>query len=195
TGRDKMFFFWAEEGIRYRSDSTNTGTVPSAKMRTGDFSELLDPSNLWFGRVVTIRDPTTGQPFPGNVIPASQLSKNGLALLNAFPMPTAGFVRGNQNWIGVSPNPRDTRKDTVRVDYVINASNNLSARASHFSWKAVDAFRGQFDLARTQWDRPNTTSAFSWTSTVRSNLLNEFTFGYSLDEVFINVFQSALYKR
>ena len=188
SSRNKMFFFWAEEGIRYRSDSTNTGTVPSAKMRTGDFSELLDPSNLWFGRVVTIRDPATGLPFAGNVIPASQLSKNGLALLNAFPMPTTGFARGNQNWIGVSPNPRDTRKDTLRIDYVLGPTQQLSARASHFSWKAIDAFRGQFDLARTKWDRPNTTAAISLTSALSSKLLNEFTFGYSLDEVFINVF-------
>jgi hypothetical protein len=186
--RDKMFFFWAEEGIRYRAQSTNTGTVPSALMRKGDFSELLDPGNLWFGRVVTIRDPLTNQPFPGNVIPASRLSPNGLALLNAFPSPTAGFQRGNTNWIGVSPNPRDTRKDTLRVDYVLSAGNQISARYSHFSWKAVDAFRGQFDLARTKWDRPNTTSAFSWTRSLKSSLLNEFTFGYSLDEVYINVF-------
>jgi len=186
--RDKMFFFWAEEGIRYRAQGTNTGTVPSALMRKGDFSELLDPGNLWFGRVVTIRDPLTNQPFPGNVIPASRLSPNGLALLNAFPSPTAGFQRGNTNWIGVSPNPRDTRKDTLRVDYVLSAGNQISARYSHFSWKAVDAFRGQFDLARTKWDRPNTTSAFSWTRSLKSSILNEFTFGYSLDEVYINVF-------
>jgi hypothetical protein len=186
--RDKLFFFWAEEGVRLRTDATMTGTVPSAQMRKGDFSELLDPNNVWFGRVVTIRDPQTGQPFANNVIPASQLSPNGLALLNTFPLPTDGFRRGNTNWIGVSPNPRDTRKDTVRFDYVLGSGNQIAARVSHFSWKAVDAFRGQFDLARTQWDRPNTTSAFSWTRTLKSNLLNEFTFGYSLDEVFINVF-------
>ena len=196
--RDKMFFFWGEEGIRYRSNATNTNTVPSEKMRKGDFSELLDPSNLWFGRAVTVRDPATGQPFPGNIIPADHLSSNGLALLNAFPPPTAGFQRGNQNWIGTSPNPRDTRKDTLRIDYVANAANQIVGRVSHFSWKAVDAFRPGtgFDLARTKWNRPNTTSALSWTSTIRSNLLNEFTFGYSLDEVYIDVFtESGLYQR
>ena len=186
--RDKLFFFWAEEGVRLRTEATNTGTVPSALMRKGDFSELLDPNNVWFGRVVTIRDPLTGQPFANNVIPACQLSPNGLALLNTFPLPTDGFRRGNTNWIGVSPNPRETRKDTVRFDYVLGSGNQIAARVSHFSWKAVDAFRGQFDLARTQWNRPNTTSAFSWTNALKSNLLNEFTFGYSLDEVFINVF-------
>jgi hypothetical protein len=195
-GRNRMFFFWGEEGIRYRANVTQFDTVPSEKMRRGDFSELLDPSNLWFGRVVSIRDPLTGQPFPGNIIPADRLSKNGLALLNTFPLPTPGFQRGSSNWIGTSDNPRDTRKDTVRIDYVLNPSNQIVGRVSHFSWKAVDAFRGRFDLARTDWDRPNTTSAFSWTSTVRSNLLNEFTFGYALDEVFIGVFtQPGLYQR
>src|SRR5438874_5917255 len=79
--RDKMFFFSGEEGIRYRSNATNTNTVPSEKMRKGDFSELLDPSNLWFGRAITLHNPATGQPFPGNIIPADRLSPNGLALL------------------------------------------------------------------------------------------------------------------
>jgi hypothetical protein len=194
--RDKMFFFWAEEGIRYRSDATNTGTVPSALMRKGDFSELLNPTNVWFGRVVTIRDPLTGNPFPNNVIPASQLSPNGLALLNAYPLPSPGFQRGNSNWIGVSPNPRDTRKDLLRVDYVLSPGNQITGRYSHFSWKATDAFLGTFDLARRGWDRPNTTSAFSWTKSLKGNLLNELTFAYSLDEVFINVFtESGLHLR
>ena len=196
TNRDKVFFFWAEEGIRWRQESTNTGTVPSAKMRTGDFSELLDPANPFFGRAITIRDPATGLAFPNNIIPANLLSANGLALLRAYPEATPGFQRGNQNWIGVSPNPRDTRKDTLRIDYVIGAANQLSARASHFSWISVDAFRGTFPLARTDWSRPNTTAALSLTSTLKHNILNEFTFGYSLDEVFINVFtQTGSYKR
>jgi hypothetical protein len=186
--RDKMFFFWSEEGIRYRATDTNTATVPSALMRQGNFSELLDPGNVWFGRVVTVNDPATEQPFPGNVIPADRLSKNGLALLNAYPLPTSGFRRGNANWIGTSPNPRDTRKDTVRVDYVLSPGNQLAARYSHFAWKAIDSFRGQFDLARTKWNRPNTTSSVSWTRSMKSSILNEFTFGYSLDEVFIDVF-------
>ena len=95
-----------------------------------------------------VRDPLTGQPFPGNVIPTDRLSPNGLALLNMYPLPTPGFQRGTNNWIGTSPNPRDTRKDTLRLDFVPNAQNTVSFRGSHFNWKAVDAFRGDFPLAR-----------------------------------------------
>jgi hypothetical protein len=50
-------------------------------------------------------------------------------------------------------------------------------------------------FARTDWDRPNTTQTASWTSTLRNNLINEASYSHSLDQVFINVFQSDLYKR
>ena len=43
--------------------ATNTATVPTLKMRNGDFSELLG-ANPFFSSPQIIRDPTTGQPFP-----------------------------------------------------------------------------------------------------------------------------------
>ena len=39
-------------------------------MRTGDFSELLDPNNGFFSGARMIINPQTGQPFQNNVIPA-----------------------------------------------------------------------------------------------------------------------------
>ena len=41
-----------------------------------------------------IIDPQTGQPFPGNIIPSNRLSPNGVAILNAYPLPTPGFRQG-----------------------------------------------------------------------------------------------------
>ena len=72
--RDRLFFFGAQEWVNYLAVQTNTATVPSLAMRRGDFSELLSPANPYFGRAVTINNPLTGQPFPGNVIPSSLLS-------------------------------------------------------------------------------------------------------------------------
>jgi hypothetical protein len=195
TNRDKMFFFVSEEWIRWRRSETTTNVVPTEKMRNGDFSELLVP-NPFFSGTRTIRDPLTGEAFPNNVIPPDRLSKNGLALLRTYPLPTGGFQSGANNNIISSPNPRDTRKDNVRVDYRPTPNNNLSVRFSYFDWKSVDAFRGDLPLARTDWDRPNTTLAASWTGTLRQNLINEFTYGYSLDEVYINVFrEGGLFER
>jgi len=194
--KDRLFFFGAQEWVNYDAVQTNTATVPSLAMRRGDFSELLNPSNPYFGRAVTINNPLTGQPFPGNIIPASMLSPNGVALLNAYPEPTAGFQLGTANSIFNSENPQDQRKDNVRLDYRLNSSNQVTFRYGKYSWVAIDAFRGTFPYARTDWDRPNSTQTLSWASTISSNLINEATYTHSLDQVFINVFTGTdLFKR
>lgn len=203
-GRNRLFFFWAQEWIIWRRFDTSTQTVPTLRMRQGDFGELLDPNNPFFGQAVFIHDPlrigecnVSDQTacFPGNIIPPERLSPNGLALLRTYPLPTPGFQRGSFNYITQSPNPRDTRKDTLRIDYLINSTHQMSFRGSLFNWESVDAFRGAFPLARTHWNRPNRSAALSLTSTLSPSLINELTFGASADLVFINVFNNGLYQR
>ncbi len=64
------------------------------------------------------------------------------------------------------------------------------------NWVAIDAFRGTFPFARTDWDRPNKTMNVSWAWTVSNNLINEASYAYSIDQVFINVYtESGLQKR
>src|SRR5262245_31738004 len=92
TSKSKLFFFLGEEWQRDRTVEEQTGIVPTAAMRNGDFSALL-PTRV-------IRDPLTGQPFAGNVIPPDRISPQGRALLNAFPLPIPGFQQGANNWIG-----------------------------------------------------------------------------------------------
>jgi hypothetical protein len=195
---DRLFFFGAQEFVDFFQVETNTVTVPTARMRRGDFGELLDPNNGFYTGARTITDPLTGLPFPGNVIPPERLSANGLAFLNAFPQPTPGFRQGTANLIQSSDNPRQQRKDTIRLDYRMGNSNQLTYRYSGFSWTAVDAFRPAtgFPFARTDWDRPNQTQVVNWLSTPRNNLVNEFSYSFSLDEVFINVFtETGLHQR
>jgi hypothetical protein len=194
--RDKLFFFGAQEWVNFFQEATLIQTVPTELMRQGNFSELLNPNNPFFGRVRQVIDPLTGQPFPGNVIPADRLSPNGLALLGAYPSPTPGFQQGSNNWISTSPNPQDQRKDNIRFDYRLNDSNSLVYRYSRSNWVAVDAARAGFTFARTDWERPNSTQTASWTSVLRNNLINEFNYSHSLDEVFINVFtETGEYQR
>src|SRR4029078_5845940 len=58
--------------------NTYLSTVPSEKMRAGDFSEL--------NRI--IYDPLTGQPFPNNQIPASRFNPTAKNILDQL-IPTA----------------------------------------------------------------------------------------------------------
>ncbi|HJU44336.1 MAG TPA: carboxypeptidase regulatory-like domain-containing protein [Vicinamibacterales bacterium] len=193
---NRFFFFTAQEWVDYFALDTNTAIVPTEAMRRGDFSELLNPNNGFFNGTRVINDPVTGQPFPGNIIPSGRLSPNGLALLGAYPMPTPGFRQGTANLIQTSENPRDQRKDTIRLDYRLNSSHQVSYRYSASDWVAIDAFRGTFPFARTDWHRPNSTQILNWTASLRNNLLNETSYSFSLDEVFINVFTgSGLHQR
>src|SRR6266851_1521794 len=193
--KDKLFFFVAQEWVNYKATDTRTLTVPTEAMRRGDFSELFAAPNIFFKTAQVIVDPQTGQPFPGNIIPPNRLSPNGIAMLKAYPLPTPGFQQGTNNAIINSTNPQDQRKDNLRFDYRLNAANQFTYRYGKYNWKAIDAFRGDVPYARTDWNRPNTTQTASWTSTIRNSLVNEATFTYALDEVYINVLQSDLYKR
>src|SRR6202795_4920632 len=51
TDKTKVFWYWGEEWVRYVfTDTNSTTTVPTLKMRQGDFSELLDPNNPYVTR-------------------------------------------------------------------------------------------------------------------------------------------------
>jgi predicted heme/steroid binding protein len=66
TDKKKIFFYWGEEWVKYHfvESGSSVGsagllTVPTLKMRAGDFSELLDPNNPFVTRtVVNPADPT-----------------------------------------------------------------------------------------------------------------------------------------
>lgn len=179
--RNKLFFFYAEEWIKRRYETTNTGVVPSLAMRSGDFSELLRSSNTFYGRVRTINDPSTGRPFSGNIIPASRLSPNGLALLNTYPQPVPGFQQGSSNWIGTKSTHSDLRKDTFKVDYLISETEHLSVRGTNTPWHFNAPFEDTFGRMEEVWSRPNQIGAISLTSTISPTLLNEFTFSANSD--------------
>src|SRR5437867_8209088 len=66
TDKNKVFFYWREEWVKYHflESGSSVGSagllaVPTLKMRSGDFSELLDPNNPFVTRtVVNPADPT-----------------------------------------------------------------------------------------------------------------------------------------
>lgn len=174
TSRNKLFFFVAEEWVRYRQEQTSTGTVPTARMRAGDFSELLDPTNPFTRSRQVVNDPLSKQPFPNNVIPASRLSPNGLALINAYPMATPGFQQGTLNWISSLAAPRDSRKDLFRIDYY-TGMHRLAFSGQNYAYHEIAPFSGNFDRVGTDRRRPNQTAALNLTSTLSPAWVNDLT--------------------
>lgn len=112
--RRRLFGFMYYEGYRNNSGITQNILVPSAAQRSGDFSGGA-----------AVRDPLTGQPFPGNIIPSSRISPAAARLLNDFvPLPNSP---GNR-YI-VSPTVSDTRDQFgARVDFQISGRHSVLGR-------------------------------------------------------------------
>jgi hypothetical protein len=119
TSKSKLFFFWSEEFTQVAQPTvTTTANEPTAAMRGGDFSQALTAT----GALIPVKDPNTGLPFSGNIIPKSRIDPTGLAYLNFLPLPT-GYVNpapGQQftanSLFSATPWLR-RRNDIVRLDW------------------------------------------------------------------------------
>ena len=176
SNKQQLFFFWGQEWQRDRTVEEQTATVPSAAMRRGDFSELLNDRNPYFNRVRIINDPLTGLPFPGNVIPEGRLSPQGRALLNAYPLPVAGFQQGANNWIGNPSVFNNQRKDSIKIDWVPTSTHRLAVRHTWLPnvWNDPEPM----GVYSTIWDYPGRTLAATLTSSLSNSLFNEFSFSW-----------------
>jgi Carboxypeptidase regulatory-like domain len=176
--RNKTFFFGDYQGLRLEAGTTRLSTVPTLKMRNGDFSEI--------SRV--IYDPLTQQPFPGNIIPRNRFdpaSANIIAQL--YPEPnTAGTIAANgQNLNNYLINPVLTRNDDqgdVKIDHVLTSSNRMFFRYSNQKTKRdLPANLPHGDAGATFGAGLGNIDAWSMTfndtHTFGSGWLNEFRFG------------------
>jgi hypothetical protein len=197
--RQKVFFFIANDWIRERNTQTQTQAVPTALMRQGNFSELLS-ANPWYKGSTQLYYPGTCSkvgnagcvPIPGNIIPANQLSPNGVALLNAYPAATPGFLSGTQNWVAQAAQPINQRKDIWNLDVVPNNNNHFEVRRSGLQYTEYDPFdQGSGETAK-YFIRPNQTNAVAWTWTISPTVVNELRASYSLDDVYIPVNTSEI---
>ena len=183
--RQKMFFLVAQEWTRYRYTDTQTQAVPTLLMRQGNFSELLG-SNPWY-KPTQIKNPATGVPYPNNVIPASQLSPNGLAILNAYPGPTPGYLQGTQNWIAQAAHPINQRKGIYNGDFLPSEKHHIEFRRTDLSYDEYQPFDQGSGLTGKYFHRPNQTNSLGWTYTISPTLINEARITLSIDDVYIPV--------
>lgn len=194
--RNRFFFLFGQEYVRYRevvSNNLTNGTqfVPSLAMRQGNFSELLGPNPFYTGTRV-IRD-AAGNPYPNNVIPQNQLSRNGLALLNAFPLPNR---TGSLNYQATGSAPQNQRKDTGSVDIVPADNHYVRVRLLNYEYNNVNPFASNYGVIPQLFDRPNQTASVNYTWTASPTVVNEFLVSASRDQVYINIDPSNnLYDR
>ena len=122
--RDRLFFFQSVEFRRQVNPASVTQSVPTPRMKQGDFSEdnrsIYDP--------LTLKADGTRDPFPNNFVPVERRNPLAQQLLALYPEPTAPGIRNNFfSQLGSRPNTWDT---STKVDYRVNDRNSLFARVS-----------------------------------------------------------------
>jgi hypothetical protein len=203
SNKTKVFWYWGEEWVRYIFTDTNSLVVPTLKMRNGDFSELLDPNNVFYHKTVVIMDPKTGLPFPGNIIPApgtattgSAASPNGLGILKAYPMPNLTTpINGNQNWFFSAQHPQYQRKDTTAVDINLTENQRLRLRRVYFTFWEYQPLDGGTNETPKFFNRPNQTNSIDYVWTISPTKVNEVLLTASKDNVHIPVDQAHFLDR
>lgn len=139
-GRNKTFFMYGYEGIKEaRPRNNGTPTVPTEKMKNGDFSDLLA-----LGPQYQIYNPFTRRavgggryqqdPFPGNIIPAPLINSVSRSILAYYPMPrTAGNPDGTFNFQNPSlPENAVYNTHTIRIDHTLSDRQRLFGRVSWY---------------------------------------------------------------
>ena len=124
---DKTFFFADYEGFRSRQGVANLITVPTVRMRSGDFSELSTP----------IFDPTTGPrvAFAGNVIPANRIDPIAAKLVALYPVPNLPGL--SNNFASTTTRTQDMDTADFRVDHRFDGNNSIFGR---YSYNRVNTF-------------------------------------------------------
>ncbi len=168
--RNRTFFFATYERFPLRDETIFNSNVPTLALRKGDFSSLL-PGTV-------IRDPLTGTPFTGNVIPPERLSQTALKIQEQFyPLPNFGPADSYQrNYRGVGPGSRFKSQAEGRVDHQLTVANSLFVRLS-WTRAGSHAYGSLVTLGKNDQDRRSTMVAVNDNHVFSPTLINEFRFG------------------
>jgi hypothetical protein len=208
--KNKTFFMGSYDGFRFITQQTGViATVPTAAMRTGDFSQFLgaqkgtdalgrpiyqneiyDPNTTRSdGHGGFIRDPFT---YNGrlNVIPLSRLSSVSQSFQQGYPLPT---LPGTQlNWVGSNARaPYNIDKFSIKIDQQFGDKHRLtvgydqSLRDDRIN--AGTAFSPV--LQGTQKNNQNQyRPRITYTFIARPNLLFSFRAGMTYEDRFLGTF-------
>src|SRR5579863_3715370 len=164
-GRNKLFFMSNFETLVQRQSSQAVYSVPTAAMLQGNYS-------AW---PTTIYQPASGGiPYPGNIIPVSQLNPTSQALLKYYATPTLpGFTN---NYTQFNSNPFNRDSFIIRMDFIESAKSQWSGR---FSWGSELQQNGGLSITGSKVTTTYKQYLGSNTRILSPNIVNEARFGYS----------------
>lgn len=197
--QNKLFFFGDYQGTRFNTSSPGFTTAPTAKMYTGDFSELydltqpLDSAGNTYGQIY---DPfsrvfdangnvTSATPFPGNIIPSSRFDAAAAKMAQAQVFGVANLPGISNNLYYLYSNQQNVNQGDGRGDYYLTDrdrffyrysqmdSNNNNATSVNQFWQ-----NGQADS-----NSVNRNMQLTYLRTIGATMSNELRLGYNRTHV------------
>jgi hypothetical protein len=149
--KDKLFYFASWEGNYERNDRFDQYSVPTARMRNGDFSEVLavTPGFKLFDPATGNADGTGRTEFPGAVIPTDRISSVSRQIQALYPAPNnPGTNNGLQNNLFLARAPKANRNNyDVKVNWNRKAAHQIFAKFSTMRAQVDDLFKLGIDGA------------------------------------------------
>jgi len=148
NGRNKLFWFFAWEGMKDAQPNPATLTVPSDAERVGNFAQMLVPTKA-NPQGTRLYDPysavvsgsnITRQPFTNNQIPqvAPYVNPVAQAYLKFIPLPNAaGLPDGTQNFVTAPNTPDNFNNEMGRLDYNMNDNSRMFFEIRHTDYAQV----------------------------------------------------------
>ena len=179
-GRNKTFGYYSQEWYKQNNENTNSGTVPTAQEKTGDFTDFVGLDHAGNQIVIPIYDPLTGQQFQCNgvlnVICPSRISANSALLIPSIPNPDRqgsgiGGLDSNKSFVPFI-NPTIQHVWGFTVDQTLTQKQSI-----HYS----------------QWRNSFSNYGFDYSPIVQApNPLNSMKYFPSLGSVFLLNYNNAL---
>jgi outer membrane receptor protein involved in Fe transport len=170
--KNRTFIFGGYEGFISRQAETRAASVPTLANLQGNFT----------GSKAVI-NPSTGAPFPGNIIPTADVSPVSSKIIQQYPAPNLAGGTVGKNYVSTPTDIHNVHQFTTRVDHLISEKDHLSGRYSFYNDYELDPFDvfsgitnlpsyGRDDSQRSQ------NAAISDTHMFTPSLVGELTLGY-----------------
>jgi hypothetical protein len=189
--RNKVFYFGDIEANRISIGQTNVLSTPTALMRQGNFSELLNTNLTGQSQPVTLYQPNSGDPArplvcngQANVFCTGQTNLIAQKILNMYPAPNANGGKTYSNLVENVAKTDNTVQWDQRLDWNVSSRDQTYARYSYLHDIIRNAlplgpildgsgYGGESDFIFSQNFMLSETHIFGPT------LTNEFRFGYN----------------
>jgi hypothetical protein len=189
--KNKTFFFFSEE---WRKDlvpgQTFNQPLPDVQQQMGNFADVCPGA----GSIVNKTgfpdcpvNPKTHSYFPNNIVP---IDPNAAAILTLLPQPNSGSGLSSR-YFSAPAQLTNWREELVRIDHNFSDKVRMFGHFIHDSWSTETPTPlwgngASFPTVGTNFVGPGVSIVANLAANISPTLLNEFTFAYTTDHIFLN---------